>query len=93
MAAMDFKTEGCPVQVIKQLINNNVGRNPEIPISTYTPKFNIPLCEEMGHSFMVTEWEKDTGSNIANVLLCQRCMGLYKYKEMKQRMKILLEDL
>ena len=92
MAAMDFK-DACAIQTLKQLVNDNHGRKQEIPISTFTPRFITPLCEEMGHSFMVTEWEKDTGSNIANVLLCQRCMGLYKYKEMKQRMKILLEDL
>lgn len=50
-----------------------------------------PLCEDLGHSFMVTEWELDSACKIANVLLCQRCMSLYKYKEMKGRMKVLQE--
>lgn len=50
-------------------------------------------CEELGHSFFVTEWEQDESSKVANILLCQRCMGIYKYKEMKARLKLLKESL
>lgn len=88
MVAMDFREVDFVADVLKrnsEIAANNHGLVPAKP----TPRFMTPLCEEMGHSFMVTEWEKDESSEVANVLLCQRCMGLYKYKEMKQRMKIL----
>jgi hypothetical protein len=90
MVAMDFREVDFVADVLKR--NSEIAANNHGLVPT-KPRFMIPVCEEAGHIFMVTEWEKDESSEVANVLLCQRCMGLYKYKEMKQRMRILDDGL